>query len=97
MVGCGASANPLIGSWQLSGETPNKNMPGVHCQITRMDFTTSSTTSYDPDANPALAVRYVADAKRVIVSSQGGDVIYYVLDANHVQRDDWFRCTYERR
>ncbi len=96
-VSCGAASNPLIGSWRLAGETPNRNMPGVHCQITRMDFTASSTTSYDPEANPAIAVRYLANARRVVVTSQGGDVIYDVIDADHVQREDWFKCLYVRQ
>lgn len=93
---CGADANPLIGKWHMSGETPIASMPGVHCTITDMVFTATSTTSYDPAANPPLNVTYLLSDKRAAVRSEGGDVIYFIIDANHIRRDDAFQCTYQR-
>jgi hypothetical protein len=92
----GASANPLIGTWHLSGETPLANAPNVHCQITQIVFTPTSTTAFDPKQNPTLAATYNISAQRVVVTSEGGDVIYFLKGADHIQRDDWFKCTYSR-
>jgi hypothetical protein len=91
------AANPLMGRWHLSSWQPNTNpnWVGPVCTVTDIVFTPTSTTSYDPKANPALPVTYNVQPGKVVVSG-GNDVIYYLVDANHIRRDDMGKCVYQR-
>jgi hypothetical protein len=95
-----ADSNPIIGKWHLTGETPNANMPGVHCPFTAMIFTATTQNLFAGDkTGGATAVTYAVTGKKVYVLGDAGPanaVVYDFSDANHMAREEVLACSYTR-
>ena len=100
LVSCasGASAsNPLIGRWHLQSwvKNTNPNWLAAVCSDDDLSFSPTAVTTQTARNSQTIAVSYNVQPTRVVVSS-ANDVIYILLDANHIRRDDMGKCTYRR-
>ena len=91
--------NLLIGTWHLSGYTPNGNLPGVTCTMTDMTFTASQATQVSAAGSSTISVSYIAEPTKVFVVTDAGvtkAADYLILDDDDVQLDAILGCTYRR-
>jgi hypothetical protein len=89
------SRNPLIGTWLLSEELVNPNLP-LRCHADRITFTpTTQTGIYNSVSSPASA-RYVAAGPKIAVWGNHGYKLYTVIDHDRIMLDEIPRCTWQR-
>jgi hypothetical protein len=89
------SHNPLIGTWLLSAELVNPNLP-IRCHADRIEFTpTTQTGIYQSVSSPASA-RYVGAGPKIAVWGNYGYKLYTVIDNDHIMLDEIPRCTWQR-
>lgn len=99
LTGChgGRGGNTLIGKWHIAGYTPLASMPGVDCGVTDLEFTPTTAQSFNGSVTGGkIAVTYNLAAKGEVIVSSANDVIYDIIDDNHIRAEDWFKCAYTR-
>jgi hypothetical protein len=92
-------SNPLIGVWNLSGYSPNANMPGVGCSFSDLTFTAKQVTEVSAAGSSTIDFSYAPAGAKVYVMTDAGvsnAVAYKLLDPVTMQIDALLLCTYRR-
>ena len=88
--------NPLLGTWLLSEEVINPNLP-TRCVSHRMVLTPTSQTSIDGTDRRESPARYaVYGQKAMAIYGNAGYRIYTIIDHDHIMLDEIPRCTWQR-
>jgi hypothetical protein len=92
--------NLLIGTWHLSGYTPNDNLPGVTCTMSDMTFTASQITQIAATGSSStIPVSYIVGPTKVYVVTDAGitnAADYLILDNDDMELDAMLGCKYHR-
>jgi hypothetical protein len=89
------SQNPLLGTWLLSAEVVNPNLP-IRCTADQVEFTPTTQTDVYKSVPSSAPARYVSMGPKIAVWGSSGYKIYTVIDHDHIMLDEIPRCTWER-
>ena len=88
--------NPLLGTWLLSAEVVNPNLP-TRCVNKRFVLTPTSQTRIDGTVRSEGPARYaVYGPKAMAIYGSAGYRIYTIIDHDHIMLDEIPRCTWQR-
>lgn len=88
--------NPLLGTWLLSEEVVNPNLP-MRCVNYRMVLTATTQTGIDATGRQEGPARYgVYRPNAMAIYGAYGYKMYTIIDHDHIMLDEIPRCTWQR-
>lgn len=89
-----ASDNPLLGTWLLSGQVINPNLPTT-CGIDRMAFTpTTSELFTDGGGHSKTKAQFIPRGPNMVTVN--GGLTLKLIDHDHIMQDEIPRCIWQR-